>query len=642
MSIDPDLMLRIIREERHPIAYDTETDGLHVTAIPVGYVVANEELSLYTPVAHSGGGNIPDREGFEKALAGAFADRSRLGHRTVGHHLGFDLRASLRRGIVLWSPLEDTSINEALIDDRTYDYSLDASAKRHGVAPKMGADLYAYLADKFGGLPNRNQMEHFHKLSGDDPMAVEYATGDGITTLELWAAQQTAIDRIDAKAAAEHEAAGLDPATAPKLRVPWQLECDLLPYMARIHHRGLKVDLERKAELMDPTNEESVAYQISKMKEKYVPGFNVRSADQVEKLFRAHGYTDSMFQYTAPTKSKPNGQASFTEKWLETNEIGVELLDLRQMENAVSKFLTPMTETHVVNGRLHPVLHQSKTDDYGVKGARLSCSDPNLQAVTKRKKKLGKIIRSVIIPDDGMTLYEADFSQQEPRLFTHYSEEPSLVEGYRNGTVDIHDRANELLFESQDREKAKRMAMGMLSMMYPPTLAVHMGWDLGRAKRAHRAFLGDAFPHIGQFQQDVVAVFRNRGFVRSILGRIARLEHVKYAYQGVSRVIQNSGGDHMKMALLLACQFEDAHPDLLQLLLTIHDSLVFQSPDGVRKEIVDMIRAIEDMATKPPLSVIVPLPMELTGGKDWAEASYSDKIKSIKGGWVEGWREYAV
>jgi DNA polymerase-1 len=433
-------------------------------------------------------------------------------------------------------------------------------------------------------------MGKFWKLEGDHPLVVDYATGDGISTLDLWKAQQPILDGDD-------------------LRRPWQLECDLLPYVARIHHRGLKIDPEYAGRVGGEIEEA-----IAEKSQVFVPGFNVRSPKAVEALYRSNGYGDEQFAKT------DGGAFSFTEKWLETNDIGQAILSVRRLEKARDSFITPLIDTHNVNGRVHPVLNQSKSDDFGVAGVRFSCSEPNLQAFPKRNIDVGRVVRRLVVPDEGFVIEEADAKQQEPRLFTHYSGDPALVDGYRSGTMDIHDRASEVL--GLDRDTAKRLGMGMLTMMSPPTLAGHMRWDIERARAAHRAFLTDAFPHIKTFQDTAVHVFKRRGYVKTLLGRRAYLDDPRFAYRAVSRIIQNVGGEHLKMCLLKACQYEDAYPNDVQILLTIHDSLLWQRNPG--HDVRDLIRGIEHVAEELELSV--PIPFGLGSGKDWAQASYGDKL----------------
>jgi len=587
--VDPALALRLVREAP-VIAYDTETDGLTINSRICGYVITSEDYSVYIPVRHEAGGNIPNGDEFERVLALNFKDRARYGYRTVGHNLGFDLRISLRHGIVLNSPLEDTMINEAIINDITQGYGLDDCCLRHKVTAKKGSEVYAELARRFGGLPDRKQMKHFWRLEGDHPLVVDYATGDGISTLELWAKQQPILDNDG-------------------LRKAWQLECDLLAYVARIHSRGLKIDADYAGRVVD-----DVKAAIDEASKVFVPGFNVRSPKAVEQLYRTNGYADGQFARTDA------GAISFTEKWLGTNNIGNAILAVRRLEKARDSFIAPLIDTHNVNGRVHPILNQSKSDDYGVSGVRFSCSDPNLQAFPKRNIDVGRVVRKLVIPDDGFVIEESDAKQQEPRLFTHYSGDPALTEGYRSGTMDIHDRASQLL--KLDRDTAKRMAMGMLTMMSAPTLAGHMGWDLERARSAHRTFLTDAFPMIKIFQDQAVSVFKRRGYVKTILGRRAYCEDPKFAYRAVSRIIQNVGGEHLKLCLLRACQYEDAFPDDVQLLLTIHDSLLWQrKPDHNPAELIKSIEGVAD-----ELKLSVPIPFGIGSGKDWARASYGDKL----------------
>ena len=149
-----------------------------------------------------------------------------------------------------------------------------------------------------------------------------------------------------------------------------------------------------------------------------------------------------------------------------------------------------------------------------------------------------------------------------------------------------------------------------------------MRWPLERARDGHKAFLTDAFPHIKVFQDTAVSVFKRRGYVKTILGRRAYCDDPRFAYRAVSRIIQNVGGEHLKLCLLRACQYEDAYPDALQVLLTIHDSLLWQR--AVNHNHDDLIRSIENVANE--LELAVPIPFGLGSGKDWARASYGDKL----------------
>lgn len=594
--IDPYLAIKMVYESPI-IAYDTETNGLDIHSIPVGYVVTDTEHSVYVPVRHEGGGNIPDGEEFEKELALAFSERSRLGYLTVGHHLHFDMRMSAKKGILLNSPLEDTQINMGLINNTTIGYGLDDCSKRYQVTLKSGADLYVEIASRFGGTPDKTSMQHFAKMPGDHPLVVEYATTDGVATLQVWQKQQEDIENL-----------GLE-----KIH---RLECDIIPYVDKVHRNGIKVDMKYGEKLMDPKVDGGITKSIQEFLKEFPPGFNANSPKDVERLFRSEGFTD--FNLT------PSGKPSFTMDWLMGNPIGERVISLRQMIKAQTSFVEPLIKTYNINGRVHAILNQSKSDEYGTNSGRFSCSEPNLQAYPKRNKKIGSLVRPLLIPDEGMEIEEDDFSQQEPRLFGHYSEDPALCEGYlSNPPRDIHTTAANLT--GRPRDDAKRIGLGILTGLSKKGLAQKMGWSFQEAARAHDEFLKDAFPNISDFQSTAKTKAEREGFVRSIWGRLHFYPDKRFAYKAVSGIIQGSGATHMKLAFLRSCQYCDSVGwDKVSILMTIHDSFINQHKIGF--DTYELRRILLNVSHE--LELLIPIPVEGGIGSNWAEASYT-KNKTV-------------
>ena len=587
-GIDPRRALSIVNES--PImAFDTETTGLELHDKVVGWVFTDHYASVYVPTRHTGGGNIPHGDEFERVLALAFRDRARRGYVTIGHNLGFDLRMAAKHGVYPEYPLEDTMINQGLISDITRGYGLDDCCTHHNVTPKLGAELYKELATKFGGIPDRKQMGNFHRLPGDNICVVDYSTGDGISTLELRNAQQKLLD-------------------SEELRKPWKLECQLIHRVARIHTRGLKIDREYADALVGPAG--IISAKIAEAQRQFTPGFNTNSPKEVEALYRANGFGDSDFART------PNNAPSFVEGWLSGNDIGRAIIAVRNLKKARDSFVAPLIGERNVQGRVHPVLNQSKSDEFGVIGARFSCSEPNMQAFPKRNKTVGRLVRRLVIADNGYEIQEGDAKQQEPRLFAYFSDDEWLSHGYRTGTFDLHDATSEGL--NLDRDTAKRMGMGLLTGMSVPTLARHMKMSEGQAKDYHDLFF-NRFPRIKEFHRNAKALFKSTHYVRSVLGRRARLDDARYAYRAISRIVQNSGGDHIKTCLLRACEFEEANPQV-QLLLTIHDSVMWQREIGF--DTSELVRVMENVVNEPDFNLGIPIPFEVGTGLDWATASY--------------------
>jgi DNA polymerase-1 len=240
-----------------------------------------------------------------------------------------------------------------------------------------------------------------------------------------------------------------------------------------------------------------------------------------------------------------------------------------------------------------------------------------MQAFPKRDKAVGKLVRKLVIPDEGYEIAEGDAKQQEPRLFGHFSEDENLCRGYLYEGLDIHDMTMQNL--GLDRDTAKRLGMGMLTGMQAPALGVHMHWTLEQAVHYWDGFFM-LFPGIKKFQKDAKGIFKSTGYVKSILGRKARLDDPQYAYRAVSRIIQNSGGDHNKMCLLRACEYEEANPEV-EILMPIHDSLIWQR--FVEFDDDELIKVMENVANE--LGLDIPIPFEVGRGFDWAQASYGNK-----------------
>lgn len=821
--------LRMVREAKF-LSYDTEGTGLDWKVnSPIGYVIgAPSDRSLvlkpedvvYVPVRHGGGGNIPGgrpmtspTDGFEihdweRALADAFDYRNSTmvnEGRIIGHHMKFDVHFSMNAGIKLGRRLACTQNQEAILDEYTRSFSLDACATKHGVTAKKGEELYQHLAGMFGGPATRDQMANYWRLAGTDELGYDYATGDGVSTYELYFEQLKDIEAEDLQMVAD-------------------LENDLIWTVFRMERRGIKIDLRRVEELRAATEA-----RIREMLEAFPLGFNVRSPVMMKKVMEEGGYTNW------PKTEK--GAPSFTEKWLKTNPFGQKVIEIRQASNLINSFVNPLAERHVFRGRVHATLNQLKSDDKGTISGRFSCNDPNLQQVPKRIKQLAKPFRRLFVADEGHVFWERDFSQClaagtqvmvpggtkniedmvvgdwvysydadkqlvlrkvtwagqtgtrelvrlkwrtngrteghldltpdhpvrlvsgeymtpeqmangeapqgkrggtpywisvmalrrtvqnsgagsykatymystgrdrfkesrfvfeqlngwtpehvhhvdgnpqnnfpanlqgvstlqhaslhnhsithiiplkgvhpvyditvedthnfianeicvhncEPRLFSHYSQDPNLIAGYNMTPFkDMHQVTAELLHVERD-PTAKRMGMGLLTGMQSKSLAGHMGVTEDQASEWMSQFFR-AYPGIKDFQDKAKHRLLNRGFVKTLLGRRGRLEERRFAYRGTSKVIQGSNADIVKWKLLEADRACEDNGDIVQVLMTVHDSYngQFQETPEARALFEDIVRDMAEVQTEP-FNLTVPFVLEGTEGGDWCEATF--------------------
>lgn len=575
------------------LVVDVETNGLDWKRNKtVGYVLSfgpRDEDGVYLPIRHEGGGNLdPDR------VLGMLREELPKVPHVVGHNLQFDLQFIEADGIRILDVkkrFEDTQINACLINELASSFSLDAQAKSAGVQFKKGDELYRHMAAKFGGEPVRSQMANFWKLAGDDPVGTSYAVGDGASTWQLWAWQQPKLDEKDGQ--------GWD------LRKVWDVECRLIPVLADMSRRGVRVDEERLSRVRS-----LVERRVTRLKESFPKDFNERSGPQMRKLFEDAGITGW------PTTEK--GNASFTEAWLMTNDVGKRVVGLRKMSNLLNSFVVPLQERHVFHGRVHTTFNQGRSDEFGTITGRLSSSDPNLQQVPKRNKQLGPVFRSVFVARDGWKWGSADLSQCEPRILSHYSGCKVLLEGYRAvPSVDAHSAVAKAA--NVERQKGKTINQLLLTGGGVNNLAGQLGVSVAEARQLMNQYFA-AMPEIRTLQDVSKRVFEARGYVRSFLGRRSHLEDRRFSYKAINRLLQCGNADMIKWMMVRIGEETWGNKDF-RMMLNIHDALDFEFNREGEPLYARALEIMKDVEGEP-FNLAVPMEVDADEGPDWGIATY--------------------
>src|SRR5690554_7590422 len=81
---------------------------------------------------------------------------------------------------------------------------------------------------------------------------------------------------------------------------------------------------------------------------------------------------------------------------------------------------------------------------------RLSSNNPNLQNIPIRTERGQKVRKAFIARDENHILVSADYSQIELRIIAALSQEPNMMESFKN-KEDIHRRSEEHTSELQSR-----------------------------------------------------------------------------------------------------------------------------------------------------------------------------------------------
>lgn len=578
------------------VTLDTETNGVdwqkcHI----VGFVITltDRDFNAYYPIRHETGPNMDPAFVIEWV-------KSWMNKRLtiIGHNLKFDLHMCENDGISFPNAeFEDTQINATLLDEHLGTYSLDGIAKAYKLPAQKGTGIYAYLASKFGGPEDKNQMANFWRLPADDPYAHEYAMADGEVT---YLARQIQNEMI----------------AYQNLTRVWEVECDLMPVLQKMERRGVPVDmdaLDRLKKYIDKRLQAASAL---------LPAdFNPRSPKMVAAvLAQREGLTDEQFPKTAI------GNLSFTEKWLADYATGRAIINVRKLTNLQNSFIKGSVEEKLFRGRIHCNFNQMFDGEYGTHTGRLSSNGPNMQQVPKRDKILAPIFRRIFVPEQGLVWDTADYNQQEYRVFSTYSNSDYLIESYKQG-IDMHQAVADELGVERD-PTAKRLNLGMLYWMGAEKLAGQLGVTVEVAK-GYRKSYDNRIPAVRNFLYYAQGRAEENGFVLTILGRRQRIPLRNKSYQASSRIIQGTCADIVKAKMVEVNSYLESEGEH-GLILQVHDSLDwFRAPgrEAVRDE---ALRIMCDMSTiDPRLESKVPMRVDSASAENWGAASFPKQDWSI-------------
>jgi DNA polymerase-1 len=130
-------------------------------------------------------------------------------------------------------------------------------------------------------------------------------------------------------------------------------------------------------------------------------------------------------------------------------------------------------------------------------------------------------------------------------------------------------------------------------------------------------------PELRPFQQKAAQRFRTRGYVLSLLGRRARLQHRDKDYTAMNRLLQVGNADIIKEKMVAIDDFLRAQKAPVEMLLNCHDSISFQFDKKARPVYDECKRIMEDFSSeRAMIKLDLPIVVDDGEGKNWAEATY--------------------
>ena len=524
----------------------------------------------------------------DPTAAGALVDRLLVG--PVVAHGAKELLHGLRRTVDLGPAVRipgltaDTAVMAYLIDPGEGSYDLEHLCARH-----LGLELRS---------PDREEGT----LDLDPAGHTELAGRRAAATLRL---AGTLADALSER----HQ--------SDLLR---EVELPIVPILADMEDLGVRIDVGFLADLSRDLTAACARHEAA-IHTHAGEAFNVNSTPQLRKvLFETLGLT--------PVKKTGTGQPSTDADSLQRlageHPIVEEILRYREVEKLRSTYADALPPLVAADGRIHATLNQLSTAT-----GRISSESPNLQNIPIRTEE-GRALRRAFVAADGCGLLSADYSQIELRILAHLAEDPGLIDAFERG-IDVHVvtaarvfGVDEAAVDSEQRRFAKVVNYGLAYGMEAYGLAQRLDIPNDQARDILDAYFA-GFPAVRAFMDRTIAQARTDGYTTTLLGRRRRIpelasDNFRIRQMGERMAqnapVQGSAADVFKVAMVRLDRALVEEGLESRMVLTVHDELVLEVPEGER----DAAERVTRSAMEGAADLRVPLVVDVGFGVNWAEA----------------------
>ncbi len=561
--------------------------------VPLGHREGGGEAGkdLFAPEAKLCEGQIPELEALG-AIKGLLEDRSVL---KIAQNMKYDWLVFAQRGICI----------ESYDDTMLISYVLDAGKNGHGM-------------DDLAKRWLNHDTIHFHHVAGSGKTqisfdcvtiekATEYSAEDADVTLRLWHALKPRL--VAERVTSVYET----------------LERAMPAVLARMERRGISIDRAVLSRLSGEFAQEQARFE-DEIKTLAGEPLNPGSPKQIG---------DILFGKMAlpgGTKTK-SGQwatdARTLEDLAEQHELPRKILDWRQVAKLRS------TYTEALPTYVNPTTHRVHTS-YALAATstgRLSSSDPNLQNIPIRTED-GRKIRRAFVASPGMKLVSADYSQIELRLLAEVAEVPTLRQAFKDG-VDIHAMTASEMFgvpikdmPADVRRRAKAINFGIIYGISAFGLAAQLGIDKNEAGAYIKKYF-ERFPGIRAYMDETRDFCREHGYVPTLFGRKCHYPDIKNSNPSIRAFneraainarLQGSAADIIRRAMIRIEPELEAAKLRAQMLLQVHDELIFEVPEEEVKDTIATVKEVMESAPHPAIALHVPLQVDARAADNWDEA----------------------
>jgi len=292
------------------------------------------------------------------------------------------------------------------------------------------------------------------------------------------------------------------------------------------------------------------------------------------------------------------------------------VLRYRSLGKAVGTWLDGFRSKVASDGRLHPRFRAA-----GTVSGRLSCNEPNLQAVplADRGAAFGSLM-GIFKAAPGFSLLAADYEQAELRTCAAYAKSTAMANAFKNGE-DIHSFAASLMWPDSEinyelRQLGKRCNYCTTYGGGYRALAENTGIPESEAKIVINTYRR-AFPELVAAQNRAGDVWEQRGYITMWNGRRHYKSPNDGSYKAFNQVMQGDVAELVKDAMLsVDARFADM--GVGNIVLQIHDSIEVEVQTDAVEDVKAMMR--KEMVAAAPLHIMnrtePPITMDV-GFENW-------------------------
>ena len=571
------------------VAFDCETDGLNSReASLVGFSLScRSGEGFYIPLVCGDGllaGNLISKADALAQLQRLFGNKDCT---VIMHNGKFDYQVLCCNGLpqpqcLIW----DTMVAAWLLEPERSSYSLESLA-----AGKLGLETIS-----FDSIVSKGST--FADLTLDQ--AVPYAAEDADLTWQLYQLFKPRLEQTNL------------------LKLFLQLEMPVLPVLAQMELCGIHIE-GHELEAYGQELSQEIAHIQAEIYEIVGHEFNIASTKQLQQvLFEERGLPTGK-----KTKSGYSTDTSVLETLAALDVVPRKILEFRAKSKLLSTYVETLPKMADSQGRIHTSFMQT-----GTATGRLSSRDPNLQNIPVRDEE-GRRIRSAFTSSSDKVLISADYSQIGLVLLAHLSQDEGLCSAFTSG-IDVHKATAALIFgvaaeevTAEMRRTAKTINFGVMYGMSAFRLSNELGIPRGQAQNFIEKYFA-TYAGISQFKEATISQAEEKGYVETIMGRRRYIPAInsrnKLEKSGAERIavntpIQGSAADIVKKAMLDVTALLKKEGCSAQLLLQVHDELIFECPKSEAEAAAALIR----QGMESVVELRVPLKVSVEIGPRWGD-----------------------